>query len=359
MIQIKTTTKELIGSFKTAGDLIRPTTQPVLENIFVANRMGKIILIADNGEARICVKTRIDCEKPMSVLVPYAIFNKIISNLPDGEVELVFEGTKLQIKHAIGSYDLQTLSDKEFPQDKPFSSEKSMEVDANVFCENVRRVNAFIDESRQDVIRNMMIKSGKSGLLLVGFSNHSGIELEIEKEDLPDIQVLLMKSTAKYIQNSLWMDEQIKILFSDNLIKIEGQDCDLTLTQAQGIYPDYLKLFTEKTENVLELIPTEMIGALKRFSNIADQNTKKIGMELLKDKLSLSYNNIDFSYNAKEEIPVNYSGDEITIHFNVHHFLKAIQNFGEVQHLYIKSKDKPCYVESEKVRGIICPMYQD
>jgi DNA polymerase-3 subunit beta len=78
------------------------------------------------------------------------------------------------------------------------------------------------------------------------------------------------------------------------------------------------------------------------------------------DKLILSSQSMDIG-NAREEIDVKYSGDELTLGFNGKYFIETLSVMkSDTVRIYISSNESPCMILSEndpEFISIIMPMH--
>jgi DNA polymerase-3 subunit beta len=82
-------------------------------------------------------------------------------------------------------------------------------------------------------------------------------------------------------------------------------------------------------------------------------------LDIKENKIILSSNNLDIG-NAKDEIPLNYSGEEISLGFNCKYLIDTLNIiYGDVIKAYISSDQSPCLIVSDDDEGffsIIMPM---
>ena len=81
------------------------------------------------------------------------------------------------------------------------------------------------------------------------------------------------------------------------------------------------------------MLPTEILAqALRRVGLFSAERSGAVRLDLTENKLKLSSNNPDLG-EAREEIDVDYAGDEISIAFNVRYLMDclAIMSAKEVQ----------------------------
>lgn len=83
----------------------------------------------------------------------------------------------------------------------------------------------------------------------------------------------------------------------------------------EGKYPNYQQFIPQKLTQRVQINREHFLTSLKRVSLLANQKSKAVLLNLTNGKMEISSNNPELG-DAKEEIEVDYSGNEMKIGFN-------------------------------------------
>ena len=83
----------------------------------------------------------------------------------------------------------------------------------------------------------------------------------------------------------------------------------------EGKYPNYQQFIPQKLTQKVQINRESFLTSLKRVSLLANQKSKAVLLNLTENKMEISSNNPELG-DAKEEIEVDYGGNDMKIGFN-------------------------------------------
>ena len=127
-----------------------------------------------------------------------------------------------------------------------------------------------------------------------------------------------------------------------------------------GDFPDYRNIINViNKENSIKIDKIEFLESLKRTSIFTDDTFNSIQLDIKNNKIVLSSNNMDIG-NAKDEIKIDYKGDDISLGFNCRYLIDTLNTvYGDEINAFISSDQSPCLITSDDDAGflsIIMPM---
>lgn len=356
MPTIKTTVKKISTALNMVGMIMKPTTVPILENVLCEIKDSKMFFTIDNLEVRSSVNVEVETDGDVVFCIPYAFFSKIIKSLPEAPVEIIVEGKACRIVSGAGEYNTTLVDAAEFPNRSVFEPENSIVMDSEVLVEAIGKAVVFVDEMRPDVLQHLFIKVTDKSTTVVGFNPHVGIEITLPYTGNLGV-IILQKSSANYIKNSIISNEEITLSWNNKAMCIKGEDVDLVVTLSEGKIPDFAKLFdgVEKS-NKYQTTKDDILPALKRVSVLSDKNFETMQMSFDGEKLKMSMDNSLWGYGGKEEITAVLEGKPIDICFNSTQLKNMISANDTEFTMYLPHPQKSCLVESEGIRGLLQPV---
>jgi DNA polymerase-3 subunit beta len=92
---------------------------------------------------------------------------------------------------------------------------------------------------------------------------------------------------------------------------------EFSATLIDGQYPNYQRVIPENQTHSFKVLKSEFVDALKRISIMIDK-TGRIILNLAPGVLTITSKSTEFG-DAKEEIPCQYAGEEVSISMNYKH----------------------------------------
>ena len=126
-----------------------------------------------------------------------------------------------------------------------------------------------------------------------------------------------------------------------------------------GNYPNYLQVVPAKSTKKVAVSKDVFTHAVKRVSILSKEKTNAVKLQLEKDRLILSTNNPEVG-EAKEELSVDYKGEEITIGFNSRYLMDVLTAMDRANiALELSDALSPCLITEEgdeHYKCVVMPM---
>ena len=179
---------------KIKGVVPKKTTMPVLQGILVKEGY----LIANNME--MTVKAKLEGIEDECFIIPERAFD-LISNLPDGEVEIsVTAQNTITIKADKIKNKYQTMDPEQFPDTAAQNAENQLTIKANILLESMKRVSYAVPaQGNNAVMSSMCLQAADGQLNFVGLDGHV---LAWDKVDYDgDFELLIPKNTVDKLKS--------------------------------------------------------------------------------------------------------------------------------------------------------------
>jgi DNA polymerase-3 subunit beta len=113
--------------------------------------------------------------------------------------------------------------------------------------------------------------------------------------------------------------------FTESSGVFQRGDVQMVMRLIDGVFPDYMQVIPKEAERTLTVDRPRLLDTLRRMSILSsDRTTNAVKLELGKDTLKVTSQNPDLG-DAKEEIPVSYSGTPLQIGFNARYLMDVLQ----------------------------------
>jgi DNA polymerase-3 subunit beta len=94
----------------------------------------------------------------------------------------------------------------------------------------------------------------------------------------------------------------------------------------EGKYPNYQQLIPHNLKKSASIDRESLLSSIRRVSLLSNQKSKGVTIALAKGRMEISSNNPELG-DAKEEIEVDYNGEDLKIGFNARYILDILNSF--------------------------------
>jgi DNA polymerase-3 subunit beta len=315
-------------------------TMPILANVHLEARMGEkdgvLELAATDLEVGIRSVHPADVKKPGRVTASAKKLYEILRELPDEPVQI--ESTPnsyVSLRCARASFDLAGNAAEEYPALPTLSTVKTVSVPGVVLGQMIERTMyaASADETRYN-LNGVFVEYLTDGdkIRMVATDGHRlayvdrplGVPLEslgrgviIPRKGLAEFKRLVDEEDA----------DEIELGFEGNSALVRKRGVTLSMRLIEGEFPNYRQVIPKPGQHQL-VMPTEpLVQALRRVIVIAAERSRAVKLELSTGLMRLTSNNPDLG-EAREELDVDYAGEDLAIAFNARYLLDALSFLG-------------------------------
>jgi len=306
------------------------STIPILSNVLIDAMEDKIYFSSSNLETGILIKDTANILENGASAVNGRKLLSIIKELPDDNVILTTdEHNRLTIKSESNKINakfiIAGISKNDFPIIKTEPENEYIQINAKEFTKMIRKVifSTSTDENKYSLTGiflemfnsniNMVASDGRRLSLITKEQEEIGIQaMEVI---IPEGGVIIPKLILTEILKYTFIDDKLYLGFSKNQIFFMYDNINLTSNLIEGKFPDYKQIIPVNRENYFTTEKNLLLDAIRRVSLLADESYNQIKLSILKNKLLISSKNPTLG-GAMEEIPINYTGEDIDIAIN-------------------------------------------
>lgn len=333
------------------------STLPILTGILLETKEDYLRCVATDLEIAVEVKIpNIQIQKPGVVVLPGKTFVEIVRHLPQTTVEMELdENSKaVTITSQHSSYQLPILPVEEFPTLPDFKNGEKMEISSEKLKEAIRQtIYATLADDPRPFLSSILWESSPDRLRLVATDVNRLAVKDIPVKSSFQKTALVPVRALREISNIFGNNPEdiLEIYIGDKLIYLTGGGVTFSSRLVEAQFPRYEQVIPKDFQGNIQINRSMLIEALERTALVSNSirlsiSTKGVIITAKEPDKGRSY----------EEIPVDFSGQELEIGFNVRFlldFLKAIDSeeivFKYIQEqkpalLQIKEKDEYIYI---------------
>ncbi|MDI9355505.1 MAG: DNA polymerase III subunit beta [Chitinophagaceae bacterium] len=302
------------------GPISNNPIMPVLENFLFEIKDGVLKTTATDTNTTMIVDSNVDTTEEGSIAVPAKIFLETLSNLPDQIITFSFDEISYNIEITTndgGTYKLLGTNPQDYPKTIETTDTSTVMIYSTVLSKGIKTTKPMIgtDEMRP-AMTGVLFKFQTNALTLVSTDGHRLIrytrtDVTCESEG----ECIVQKKALDILKLPIEKTDVI-IGFNDSCIIFKFQNIQMISRVINDKFPNYENVIPHNNDNIFTVNKTNFLGTLKRTFIYADTNTHLIRLNLTDNHMEISAENIDRSTEAKENLIVEHSGEDIEIGFN-------------------------------------------
>lgn len=323
-----------------SGIVDRRATMPILANLVLSTRNNRLTISASDLEVTAVASVAAEIEESGSTTVNAKIFNDIIRELPDGNIQIeLSEAERLLIKAGGATLKVFAVSDEAYPTLPGIGINTVSKISATKFLDMINKTIFAVsnDETSQHLTGVCLANQG-SNIRMVATDGHrisivdrsiSGLKIDnsviIPKKGLIEVK--------KYL--SELEDAEVGLAIKDGFLVISTDQVKFSIRLIDAEFPDYQQVVPKESISECLLEGNEFGRALKRVSLLATDQMKGVRLNFKPGKLEIKSSSPELG-EAKESIKVDYQGDPVEIGFNSLYLQDLVNTLSDYENVKIK-----------------------
>lgn len=309
------------------GVVERRQTMPILANVLLSTRAGRILITATDLEVELVAAADVQIAQDGEATLPGRKFLDILRALPDkASMTVSVEGERATVRSGRSRFTLATLPATEFPTVDDIRAQRSLTVSQAA----LRRLldKTHFSMAQQDVryyLNGMLLETSGNVLRTVATDGHrlAYCETVLGSDAGEHHQVIVPRKGVLELQRLLAGDGNVELVIGTNHIRAEIGDIRFTSKLIDGRFPEYGRVIPSNPTRKVTADRDLLRSALQRAAILSNEKYRGLRLALKTGVLTLQAHNPE-QEEAEEELEVNYTGDEMEIGFNVNYLLDAL-----------------------------------
>ena len=316
------------------------TTIPILANVLLEAKQGRLNLSATDMDITIFDKIKINnIESEGSTSVSAQILYNVIKELPDEHpIDLSYDqnNKKLHLMSSKSKFVFSCLSKDEFPISSTETFKTSFNLEPDILKEIIDKTYfASSNEETRYYLNGLYIHTtslnNKNYLRVVATDGHRLAQYQISSPltiTKNNFGVIVPKKLIFELRKLIDdVKENVKIDLSERKIRFSFNETIIVSKLIDGKFPDYEKVIPKNASNTFSINRKKFLESINRISTISSEKSKAIKLNLNKNKITISANNVEEGGSGAEEINIKYNGPSLDIGFNSGYLKEIINQF--------------------------------
>ncbi len=313
-----------------AGIVERRHTLPILANVLLEQRDGRLLVTATDLEMQITAHADLPGKEPQAVTVAARKLQDLLRALPeDSSLTVESSASRMTVRAGRSRFNLQTLPAADYPRIGISQDDKQTLTLPQRDLRGLLKSAEFA-MAQQDIryyLNGMLLVIDRNQLQAVATDGHrlSWASLAIGA-DYPRREVILPRKTVLELGKLLAdVDDPVTLDILGNQVRFGFANVELVSKVVDGKFPDYNRVIPTGHAKKIELPRDELLAALQRAAILSNEKFRGVRLVLGPDQLKIICSNSE-QEEAEEELEVAYKGDALDIGFNITYLLDVLQN---------------------------------
>lgn len=323
----------LVDRCKEVAD--KKSTMPALANVLLVAEGNALRVAATDLYLAVSGQTHAEIARGGTVAVPAKDLAERVRNMPEGPIQISTTESAQTTLKAVGSqrrYTLHGMPGGEFPAlPKPATDAPSLELPVETLALLMARTHFSIstDETRAHVNSALFEWSGDR-VRMVTTDGHRLSKMEVTVGGTSATATMLIPLKAitelRKLTSEARGDKEastVRITQSgpNAYFNVAGMQFSVKLVDAQ--FPPYQQVIPSVTERSVRAPKPQFAEALRAISIAANDRTGGVKLAITPTALRITSESPE-SGSGFDEVPVDYTGPEMTIGFNAKYFLDVL-----------------------------------
>ena len=329
---------ELLGLVgRTQNVVEKRNTMPVLVNVLLEADNDTLKVFATNLEVSLTTEATAKVTVPGKAAVSAKNLFDIVKELPDGMVEIVkTDNNWVTITQGKSVFNLVGISPEEYPVFPSHSTKDFMEIETKVFTDMVAKTiySVSTDETRyhlNGVYFERTPGSKTNEYLMVATDGHRLSlvnKIQGDQQGQTEGVIIPRKGLSEIYKLLEGSEDSFRMAIEGSQLIVIAKNTVLMVRLIEGKYPNYRQLIPQNLNETVKIGREKLLSSLKRVSLLSNQKSKGVTLNFNDGKLEISSNNPELG-DAREEIPVDYSGKELKIGFNAKYIMDVLNSIDD------------------------------
>ena len=304
-------------------------TLPILYNVLLKTEKQKLILVATDLTISIRCAVEAGVKKTGTSTFPARRLLSIVRELPQEDIEVeVTDGNVASIQCGSSDYKVFGLAPDEFPALPVFDESRAITINQGTLKEMLKKTvyAVSVDESRQ-ILNGIMMGMRDQKLTIVSTDGRrlALVEQEIEVPADAHKDLIIPTKAVNELIKLLGDDGMVKIQALPNMVAFDLGSVLVTSKLIEGSYPNFKQVIPSQCEERVVIDRENLLAAIRRVALMTVDKNPSVTLTFAKNQVQIVVVTPDVG-EARESIPIKYTGKSITMAFNPEYLMDPLRN---------------------------------
>jgi DNA polymerase-3 subunit beta len=291
-----------------------------------------------------------------------------LKNLPEQPITFNINEQDLSIEMSsdVGKYRIGGEKADDFPKEPAPGDTTNFSMPSIALIESINKtLFAVSTDTLRPAMTGVYFELSQDNITFVSTDAHRLVQFRRKDVICPSQEGFVVpKKPLQQLRATLPADEtQLQLSYNSSHLFVNSSRLSLSCRLIDARFPDYKAVIPADNPYKLTINRNDLVSALRRVSIFANKTTNQVVLDINGNALSLSAQDIDFSYEGKETLSCQYTGEDMKIAFNAKLMVELISNIdGSEVNLELSTPTRAGIfrpvdkVENEEVLMLLMPL---
>lgn len=327
------TSTSLLKNLQQIGGVISANTVlSVLEDFLFELKGNTLTLTATDLETMMRVQLDVnDAQGEGRICIPSKILTDYLKNLPEQPITFNVNEQDLTIEMSsdVGKYKIGGEKADDFPKEPAPGDTTTFNIPSIALIESINKtLFAVSNDTLRPAMTGVYFELNKDGITFVSTDAHRLVQFRRTDIACPNKDGFVVpKKPLQQLRGTLPADDtQLQLSYNSSHLFVTGNRLSMSCRLIDAKFPDYKAVIPVDNPYKLNINRNDLVSALRRVSIFANKTTNQVVLDINGNTLQLSAQDIDFSYEGKEKLNCQYTGEDMKIAFNAKLMVEMINN---------------------------------
>lgn len=301
---------------------VSPTrsTMPILNHILFTIENGRLFLRTSDIEITYILEVDLLNGEDGSVAIPARLLQEITNELPETELKFsVDDDNRINLETTVGTYKIQGRPGDEFPDAPHLAEVTQFALPADLLERMIdKTLFAVGRDELKPALMGVLFEINKSDIRTVATDGHRLVRFTNKSftNSAGTAKVIIPTKFLQLLQSLLADEDQIAFSVAHDHVKVETKGAQVYTRVIDEHYPDYSAVIPSGNNKTFTASTSDLVNTARRVSIFANRTTHQLAFKLHPGYLEVYTEDPENSTSAKEEVLVEYGGEEMTIGYN-------------------------------------------
>lgn len=325
---------QLVGGIISANVVL-----PILEDFLF--EIDGTVLTLTGGDMETMIKAQMEVQRELTedentdkngkVCVPSKILLEYLKNLPEQPIHFTInkEDNSIEISSNTGKYKIGGEKADEYPKEPQPNDTTSFSISSVRLSEAIAKtLFATSTDTLRPAMTGVFFEMDAEGLTFVATDAHRLIKLTRNDISCPEEGGFIVpRKPLQQLRNILPADEsQLDIAYNGSHLFVQNNKIKMSCRLIEGKFPPYKAVIPNDNPFNLLINRADLISSLRRVGVFANKSTSQVVFDIVGNSVNISAQDIDFSYEGKEQLNCQFTGEDMKIAFNAKLLVEMLSN---------------------------------
>jgi DNA polymerase-3 subunit beta len=315
-----------------SGVISANTVLSVLEDFLFELNGNTLTLTATDLETMMRVQMDVnDAQGNGRICIPSKILMEYLKNLPEQPLTISVneQDLSIDISSNVGKYKIGGEKADDFPKEPAPGDTTTFAIPSVALIESINKsLFAVSNDTLRPAMTGVYFELAPESLTFVATDAHRLVQFRRDDVSCPGQDGFVVpKKPLQQLRATLPADEtELQLSYNNSHLFVSCNRLSMSCRLIDARFPDYKAVIPTDNPYRLTINRADFISALRRVSIFANKTTNQVVLDINGNELQLSAQDIDFSYEGRERLSCQYSGEDMKIAFNAKLMVEMVNN---------------------------------